>query len=154
MSHFTIKLFSILFSFVLLAGCSPGNLMLNEQQSPYSFDQTVDRIVTNAREQGWVVPKIYDFQKSLAKHKQADPGRIKVLKICQPKYAARMLRGDESKFVSAMMPCSISVYEKSDGRTYVSSVNMSLMARMFGGDIGETLENVAADDEAILSFMD
>jgi uncharacterized protein (DUF302 family) len=144
---------SIISSAIILAGCSMGELMVNEAKSPYDFDKTVSMITQQAKQQGWVVPKMYDFQQSLLNFDQDDPGRIKVLKVCKPEYAARLLKQDESKFVSVMMPCSLSVYEKSDGHTYVAVMNLKLMSRLFLGDIGDTLSAVAEEDKGILSFM-
>lgn len=139
---------------VALSGCNLGGLMVNEQQSPYDFDTTVATIESNIQAQGWLMPKVYDFQQSLLKHNQPDPGRVKIFKLCKPEYAGPLLLNDDSKFVAAMMPCSVSVYEKSDGKTYVSSMNMGLMAKMFGGDVGRTLAQVAHDDSLILGFLD
>ena len=65
-----------------------------------------------------------------------------------------MLVHDDSKFVGAMMPCSIAVYEKSDGKVYVSSMNMELMSKMFSGVVGDTLEQVASQDAEILEFLE
>ncbi|MEN8170793.1 MAG: DUF302 domain-containing protein [Pseudomonadota bacterium] len=89
----------------------------------------------------------------MLKNNQPDPGRIKVLKLCHPSIASKMLTPDDSKYVGAMMPCSVAVYEKSDGSTYVSSMNMGLMATMFGGEIGDTLNQVADEDAIILRFL-
>jgi uncharacterized protein (DUF302 family) len=130
-----------------------GELMVHETKSPYDFEKTVSVITEEARHQGWVVPKVHDFQQSLLKFDQDDPGRIKVVKVCKPEYAARLLRHDESKYVSVLMPCSLSVYEKSDGHTYVAAMNMELMSLLFQGDIGDTLSAVAKEDKNILSFM-
>jgi uncharacterized protein (DUF302 family) len=130
-----------------------GQVMMHEKQSPYDFDKTVETILANTKEHGWIVPKTYDFQKSLIKHNQPDPGRVMVLKLCKPDYASKLLSNDDTKFVGAMMPCSVAVYEKSDGKVYVSSMNMSLMSKMFTGVVGETLGKVASDDEKILSFL-
>ena len=123
-----------------------GQVMIHEEQSPYDFDKTVETILSNTKAQGWLVPKTYDFQKTLLKHKQPDPGRIQVLKLCKPEYASSLLQNDDTKFVGAMMPCSVAVYEKSDGKVYVASMNMGLMSKMFSGVVGETLGKVAADD--------
>ncbi|MGD8908551.1 MAG: DUF302 domain-containing protein [Chromatiales bacterium] len=144
---------SIISSAIILAGCSMGELMVHETKSPYDFEKTVSVITEEARHQGWVVPKVHDFQQSLLKFDQDDPGRIKVVKVCKPEYAARLLRHDESKYVSVLMPCSLSVYEKSDGHTYVAAMNMELMSLLFQGDIGDTLSAVAKEDKNILSFM-
>jgi uncharacterized protein (DUF302 family) len=148
-----ISSISIISSAIILAGCSMGELMVHEAKSPYDFEKTVAVITEEARHQGWVIPKVHDFQKSLLKFDQDDPGRIKVVKVCKPEYAARLLRQDDSKFVSVLMPCSLSVYEKSDGHTYVAAMNMELMSMLFQGDIGDTLSAVAKEDKSILSFM-
>lgn len=137
---------------ILLAGCSMGSLMIHEQRSPYNFDTTVTTIVKNATAKGWVVSNTFDFQAALLAHGQADPGRMTVIKLCSPQFASRMFADDESKFVSVMAPCSISVYRKSDGQTYVASMNMGLMASLMGDKVGPVLADIAADDAAILSF--
>jgi uncharacterized protein (DUF302 family) len=151
----TVKMsyISIISSAILLAGCSMGELMVHETKSPYGFEQTVSKITEEAREQGWIVPKVHDFQQSLLSLDQDDPGRIKVVKVCKPEYAAQLLTQDHSKFVSVLMPCSLSVYEKADGHTYVAGINMELMSMLFQGNIGDTLSAVAKEDTRILAFL-
>jgi len=146
------KSITILSLVVFLSACSVGHMMIHEQRSPYDFDKTVATIVNNAKENNWLVPKVYDFQASLTQHGQTDPGKIKLIKLCRPEYAAKMLSNEASRYVSVMMPCSVSVYEKSDG-VYVSSMNMSLMSTVMGGEIGEILGKVAEDDRVILDFL-
>ncbi|EGV19471.1 DUF302 domain-containing protein [Thiocapsa marina] len=138
--------------FMLLGGCSMGSLFIHEQRSPYDFDTTVAKVVENAQAEGWIVPKIFDFQKSLVDHRQRDPGRMKVIKICSPELASRMFADDDSKFVSVMAPCSISVYEKADGSTYLAAMDMALMSKLMGGNVGPVLADIAAEDAAILRF--
>lgn len=138
---------------VLVSGCSMGSLMIDERKSPYGFNETLATIQENAKTQGWLVPKVYDFQRSLLLHNQPDPGRIVVLKICHPAYAAKMLAVDDNKYVSVMMPCTVSVYEKQDGNTYVATMNMGLMSKVMGSDIGKTLAVVAEEDKQILAFL-
>lgn len=144
---------AILGAFLVLVGCSMAPLMIHEQRSPLDFDATVARITENARVQGWEVPRAFDFQTSLVDRGQPDPGRITVLKLCSPEFASRMFLRDESKFVSVMAPCSISVYEKSDGHTYVSAMNMKLMSKVMGPHVGPVLADIARDDAEILAFM-
>lgn len=145
-----ILLVSLLF---WLSGCSMGHLMIKENLSPYPFEKTVEIIVSNAQTQEWSVPKVYDFQALLIEKGEADPGKIKVIKLCKASIASKMLTPDDSKYVGAMMPCSVAVYEKQDGKTYVSSMNMSLMATMFGGEVGDILDQVATEEEHILQFL-
>ncbi|MCF7992319.1 MAG: DUF302 domain-containing protein [Thiohalocapsa sp.] len=138
---------------ILLAGCDMGSVMIEEERSPLGFDATVAKIIDNAEARGWEAPKVFDFQASLIAHQRPDPGRMSVIKLCSPNFASRMFASDDSKFVAVMAPCSIAVYEKSDGHTYVSRMNMSLMSKLMGNGVGPVLADIAADDEAILGFV-
>ena len=130
-----------------------GSMMMHESRSPYDFDKTVATITDNARAEGWSIPKIYDIQNMLLEKGKKDIGRMKIVKLCNADYAESLLSRDDSKYVGAMMPCSIAVYEKADGKTYVSSMNMKLMSHMFGGDIGDVLSKVAEADAKMLEFL-
>ena len=143
----------IIFLFLLLAGCDFSSMMIHEAESPYGHEETIAVIKQNAADLGWKVPKEYNFQALLIKHGQPDPGRISVIKLCHPEIAARMLAVDENKFVSAMMPCSVGVYEKEDGKSYVASMNMNLMSTVMGSSVGPVLKRVAENDAQILAFL-
>ena len=130
---------------------APG-MMIHEAKSPYDFNTTVDTVIANAESEGWTVPKVYDFQKYIVDAGSGDVGRIKVIEMCQPEYASGLLKADDTKFVAVMMPCAVAVYEKSDGRTYVASMNVGIMGKVFGGDVDRTMSKVAADDKKILGF--
>ena len=139
---------------LLLAGCSLGPVMIAEHESPYDFDKTLTLVQENAKETGWTIPKVHDFQKSLVKHGQPDPGKLVVVKLCNPEIATRMFGSDERKYVSVMAPCSISIYEKADGKTYVSAMRMGLMGKLMGGEIGKVMADIEADDQRILNFIE
>jgi uncharacterized protein (DUF302 family) len=146
-----LRLFALL-ALLWLVGCSLGSVMIHERQSPLGFEDTIERITANAQAHGWEVPRSFDFQQALIARGQPDPGRITVLKLCSPEFATRMFDSDDSKYVSVMAPCSIGVYEKSDGRTYVSSMNMKLMSKLMGPDVGPVLGEIGAEDDDILAF--
>ncbi|MCK4707939.1 MAG: DUF302 domain-containing protein, partial [Gammaproteobacteria bacterium] len=61
---------------------------------------------------------------------------------------------DETRYMGAMMPCSISVFEKDDGLTYISAMNMGLMSHLFAGEAGDTLGRVSDTHEKILAFLE
>lgn len=137
---------------LLLSGC--GSMMVHESKSPYDFDKTMTTVMENVKAAGWSMPKIYDIQKMLLEKGKKDVGRMKIVKLCNPDYAESLLSVDDSKFVGVMMPCSVAIYEKADGKTYVSAMNMKLMSYLFGGNIGDVLGQVAAADAEILSFLE
>ena len=78
-----------------------------------------------ALKQGWQVPKIYDIQKSLKKAGHEDITRIKILSFCQPDHAYKILKDDENRKVTAIMPCRIGIYETKDGKVYISEMNVA-----------------------------
>ena len=45
------------------------------------------------------------------------------------------------------MPCTISVYQKSDGKTYIATMNAALLGKMFGGTVAEIMGDKVAVDQ-------
>ena len=116
---------------VLVALVIPG-LMVSEKVSPLDYEETIAHITQKVEAAGWKVSAAMRLDKSLAKEgKDVLPAAS--LKICQPDYAEKVLLDDKARFLSVMMPCSIAVYEKADGKTYISTMNAGLLGRMFGG---------------------
>lgn len=128
-------------------------MMVHQLKSPHSVDETVRMISENAKKQGWAVKNIVDMQKSMKKKLNKDIPATKVMKLGQAEYAYALIKNDDTRFVSAMMPHSIAVYEKSDGSTYISSMNMELIGQLFGGETERIMGQVQADDDIILNFI-
>ncbi len=140
--------------FAIVAKVAAPNMMLKERISPLSHEQTVQKIESAVTNGGWVISSKMDMQKSLAKHGQTAP-RVTLLKICEPHYAAQILNDDDAVSVSLMMPCTISIYEKSDGQTYVATMNAGVMGRIFGGTVAEVMAgSVAPETAAFTAFLD
>ena len=137
---------------VIMFNMAPG-MMVHEFKSPYGVDETVKIISQNAKKQGWVVKNVVNMQKSMKKKLNKEVLPTKVMKLGQAEYAYTLLAKDDTHFVAAMMPHSISIYEKSDGNTYISSMNMGLMGKIFGGETDRIMGKVQADDDIILNFL-
>jgi uncharacterized protein (DUF302 family) len=56
--------------------------------------------------------------------------------------------------MSVFMPCTISVYEKSDGKASIGTVNAGLLGRMFGGTVAEIMGKKVAADQKIFVSLD
>ncbi len=151
-----INWFDLIFGFVLgiiVTGIAvwklmPG-LMLVTHESKLSFDETVETFIQHAQEMGWQVPKVYELQNSLAKAGHDIPP-LKVVSLCQPHYAYQVLAKDENKRISAIMPCRIGIYQTSDGKVYISEMNIPLMSKMFGPVVAKAMESVSAEEDAML----
>jgi uncharacterized protein (DUF302 family) len=122
-------------------------LMLREQMSPYDLEKTVERITESAEKQGWVVSSVMSLDKSIEKHGGGEVLPVRLVNICQPQHAAKILGDDSSRVVSVMMPCTISVYEKQDGRVFVGTMNAGLLGRMFGGVVAEVMGGAVAREQ-------
>ena len=136
-------------------GAGPADFkMLIEVESPLGFEETLVRIEANAKDLGWKVPKKWkvNFQKNMMKITDTDIGPNQVLKMCEPFAAAKLLVKDEYKQLAAMMPCTIAVYEKSDGKVYVAMMNLEVMGMMYGGDVKDMAEELAPQMDQMLRF--
>lgn len=129
-------------------------LMFQEIRSPLGFAETVEKIQRNIAAAGvWGVVGVTEFSQNMEKHGAGTIAPMALIKFCHPHYAFNILRHDEHKLLSALMPCTISVYQKGDGVTYVSRLNIGLMGRMFRGVVKETMVGkVAKDDIRFLNF--
>ena len=131
----------------------PG-LMLIEHQSPFGVEETVKRISDNAISEGWVVSGVTSLHKSVKKHGGGDLLPVKLINLCQANHAYNILKNDDSRIVSVMMPCTISVYQKSDGKTYVGTMNAKLLGTMFGGTVAEVMGGeVAEQQQKFIAFV-
>jgi uncharacterized protein (DUF302 family) len=127
-------------------------LMLAEQVSPYNLTQTIDKIKANATTNDWVVPGVKELHKSIAKHGGGKIPPVILIELCQPHHAFNILQYDDNKKVSVFMPCTVAVYEKSDGKTYIGTLNAGLLGKMFGGVVAEVMQEVAKDQQNFIKF--
>ena len=140
------------------AGAADGNgpmpQMLIEVPSPLGFEETLAKLEENAKALGWKVPGKWkvNFQANLKHVTGIDIGPNQVIKMCAPTPAAQLLVKDEYKKLTAMMPCTLAVYVKSDGKTYVSMMNLELMGQMYGGDVAEMARELAPQMEAMIKL--
>jgi len=135
-------------------------MMLIELQSPYGIEESVAKIKQNVeklnREQRtkWVVPSVKALHKSIKKHGGKDVLPVTLVNLCEPFHASKILAEDDARIVSVMMPCTISIYEKSDGKTYIGHMNAGLLGSMFGGVVAEVMGEVDGQQRDILNILE
>jgi len=127
-------------------------LMLKEAVSPYGLQETVDKISENAKQAGWVVSSVKPLHKSIKKHGGDDVLPVMLVNLCQPHHASSILNRDADRVVSVMMPCTISVYQKQDGKTYIGYMNAGLLGEMFGGNVAEVMGTVSEQQQSFIAF--
>lgn len=129
--------------------------MVVPERSSKSFDATcaaIEQVVPGT--EGWSFPmESLDMSAKLAA-KNAMPeniARIRLYFLCNPEVAKTVLTANPK--LSAIMPCSWSVYELTDGSVWVSHMNISLMAKMMGGVVGRSMGHVAQTDDRFLEAV-
>jgi uncharacterized protein (DUF302 family) len=125
------------------------NEMITEKQSRYSFMETVDRLTNEATAKSWNIPVVHDLQKSLAKSgRNVKP--VTVIEICKPEYSGKLLELNSERIISVFMPCRISVYEKDDGKTYVSFINGDVLAVDQPQNVADVMKAASAEISEIV----
>ena len=115
-----------------------------EKESKFNFEETIAQIQKSAKAAGWTIPVEHDMQAILMKSgEEVLPTTI--IALCKKSIATRVLKIEEANDVLAMMPCRISVYEKSNGKTYVAWANMK-KAKLEVGAPKSTILNDAAEE--------
>jgi uncharacterized protein (DUF302 family) len=130
------------------------SMMIVTKESKLGFDETVEALQKRIPENGWVISggEPMDINKSMAKHGVTFEPRVRLMKLCKAEYAKSVLTTD--RHISCMMPCTMAVWEADDGKVYLSKMNLSLMAKMFGGNIARVMgQKVVQDEEKILKGL-
>lgn len=126
--------------------------MFLENESIYGFNETVEKLKVEIENKSWKLSATHDLQQTMKTHGK-DVLPVMVFAMCHPKHSSKILEKDDERIVSSMMPCRVSVYEKSDGKTYISRMNPSLMATTFGGLIEQVMTDSATEVEEIISVL-
>lgn len=115
------------------------------KESKFNFEDTITALAKSAEASDWAIPQQYNLQATLKK-KGFETEPVVVISMCNPVLAEKILNSDRSRFVSAIMPCRLAVYE-SDGKTYTSMLNAKLFYPFMKKEAKETLK--AANSESI-----
>jgi len=135
----------------MILGVMPSKMIVTAQ-SRMDFDETVAALETAIAEKDWVVSGVLDINEVMAGRGVEFEPRVKLVQLCSLKHAKRILT--KTRALSAMMPCTISVWVGDDDKVYVSSMNTRFMAKMLGGEAGRIMAGEVADEEdAILSAV-
>lgn len=108
-----------------------------------AFEEAVSAIERNAGEKGFRVLHTHDVAATLAE-KGFPREPLKIVEICNAKYASQVLAKDVK--ISLMLPCPISVYVEK-GKTHISTLLPSSIVQFYP-DAG--IEGLASEVERIV----
>ena len=125
------------------------NTMFFENKSRFGFEETINQLTELVPENEWKIIQMLDLQETMRKNGK-DVLPVKVVEMCKPDYAYQLLSEDSQRIYSNMMPCRISVYEKSDGNTYISRMNSAMFAEQIGGVMQGVMSKAFDDVEKMI----
>jgi uncharacterized protein (DUF302 family) len=108
-----------------------------------SFDEAVASVERKSAEKGFRVLHTHDVAATLAE-KGFPREPLKIIEICNAKYASQVLAKDVK--ISLMLPCPISVYVE-NGQTQISTMLPSLIAQFYPN---AGIEDLASEVEEIV----
>jgi uncharacterized protein (DUF302 family) len=153
-----LKVFAGFFAGIALVSIvgwnTAGGFMMTEHESPFGLEETAARIQANIQalsDRGWKLSGIRSPSVSVAAAGRNVPPVI-LVEACSTKYSGPLLADDTTRILSILMPCTITVYKKDDGKTYIGTMNAGLMGKMFGEKVSSIMAQVAEDQKAFLTF--
>jgi uncharacterized protein (DUF302 family) len=136
----------------VIALTSAQSLMFNEHESPFGVEETAARIQANIQGlsgNGWSLSGLRNPAAAVAAS-GSNVLPVLLVEACSTSYSGPLLKNDNSRIFSILMPCTITVYKKDNGKTYIGTMNSGLMGKLFG--IGEIMDQVAADQKKFITF--
>ncbi len=127
-------------------------MMFSVNESKYDFDKTIEVLTESVKNNNWKMPHQYDMQQIMANN-GFEVGPVKVISMCKPDIAVKILSKEKDQHVSAMMPCRVAVFRKTNGKTYVSRINPMLFARLLGGTSGAVMGDAGEGSEKVLQAV-
>lgn len=127
-------------------------LFFHEIESPFGMEETAARIQQNVQSlshKGWSLSGLRDPSAAVASAGGNVPP-VLLVEACSTKYSGPILGEDKSRILSILMPCTITVYKKDNGKTYIGLMNAGLMGHMFG--VGDIMSQVAEDQKVFVTF--
>lgn len=131
------------------AAPSPRDLFL-ESESPLKFAETVEALKAEMTADGWSVLATHNLSAALAK-KGHNILPVSIIEACSGKFSVALLKKDDTRYISSLLPCRISVYETSEGKVIISRMNAEVMGAQMEPAVTEVMGRAGASLETIIT---
>jgi len=138
--------------FTAITAKAQTNEMFLESESKFGFDETVKILTETITNGGWKISIVHDLKESMKKADK-DVLPVKVFELCNPKHSYKLLAKDDERIYSSLMPCRFSVYEKSNGKVYISRMNNIMLSKQIGGLVEEVMTDASNETENFLNSV-
>jgi len=117
----------------------------------YSFEQAIDKVTEELKNEGFGVLTSIDVKDTLKKKIDVDFKKYTILGACNPKLAHGALQVEEE--LGLLLPCNVVVYEKND-KTVVSIFDPRIMTLVIDNpDMKSVAEEVKNKLEKVLAAV-
>jgi len=127
--------------------------MMSEQRSRLGFTETVSALQNAAKKRGWEIGPAMNMQEAMQKAGQRDARPFTVLTMCRKDLAENLLKAQMTNRTMPFAPCRISVFEGSDGKTYIARPNTARMAQMATPTFAQLLNAFVEEEKALLAGL-
>jgi uncharacterized protein (DUF302 family) len=117
-----------------------------------SFDETLKRVVSALKDEGFGVLTEIDVQGTLKKKLNVEFRKYRILGACNPPFAYQALQAEDK--IGVLLPCNVIVQETTDGSVEVSAMDPSeAMAIVENADLEDVAEQVRLRLKRVLGSL-
>lgn len=113
--------------------------MVIENTTTKDFTTTLEAVKTQLKEDKWNIISELNIGKRLKKKGVKVLGGIVLLQLTSGKNTVPLLKKDETRYITAFMPCTVSVYGMSDGSVRISRMNAPALAQMMEPEVAAVM---------------
>jgi uncharacterized protein (DUF302 family) len=121
-----------------------------ESESPLKYAETVEALKAEMTADGWSVLATHDLSAALAK-KGHIVLPVSIIEGCSGKFSVVLLKNDDTRYISSLLPCRVSVYETSTGKVIISRMNTEVMGTQMESAVTEVMGKAGASLEVIIA---
>ena len=118
----------------------------------YGFDDAIEKVTAELKEEGFGVLTEIDVKATLKKKLDVDFRRYTILGACNPGFAYQALQHENK--IGTMLPCNVIVEEQDDGSVDVSAVDpMASMQAVENADLAGIANEVRRKLERVIESV-
>ena len=117
-----------------------------------SFEETLERVASALKEEGFGVLTEIDVQETLKKKLDVNFRKYRILGACNPPFAYQALQADDK--IGVLLPCNVIVQETTSGIVEVSAMDpVEAMAMIDNVDLKDVAEQVRARLQRVIDSL-
>ena len=117
-----------------------------------SFGETLERVASALKDQGFGVLTEIDVQDTLKKKLNVDFRKYRILGACNPPFAYRALQAEDK--IGVLLPCNVIVQETTEGSVEVSAMDPAeAMAMIENADLKDVAEQVRGKLQRVIDSL-